>query len=68
MNENNFLSVLCRIMSKTAARQTIEESRSRQAEECERFQAREDAYRRSRQIRHDFDYNPYYYGQGGIKI
>ena len=67
MNDN-FLNVLCRVMSKTAARQTIEESRPRQQEERERFQSSEDRYRKTRNIGYDWDYNIHYYGQGGLMI
>ena len=67
MNDS-FLSVLCKVMSKTAARQTIEESRPRQQEERERFQSSEESYRRTRNIGYDWDYNPFYHGQGGLTI
>ena len=67
MNDS-FLSVLCKVMSVTAARQTIEESRPRQAEERERFRDSEESDRRTRNIGYDWDYNPFYHGQGGLTI
>lgn len=65
---DNFIDVLSRVMSKSEARETVEASRQRQAEEYERHQQREDTYRRTRKINYDFDYKVYRYGQGGLRI
>ena len=62
---DNFIDVLYRVMNRREARELYESGREYRAAEQEAYKEREDNYRRTREIRHDFDYNPFYYYQKG---
>ena len=62
---DNIIDVLYRVMNRREARELYESGRERRAAEQEAYKEREDNYRKTREIRHDFDYDPFYYYQKG---
>ena len=64
---DNFIDVLYRVMNRREARELYENGREYRAAEQEAYKEREDNYRRTREIRHDFDYDVFR-TTGGLKI
>lgn len=63
--DKTFRDVLYNVMTRSEATELYESGRDRRAAEQEAYKEREDNYRRTREIRHDFDYDPFYYYQKG---